>query len=178
MSRSGYIDDGDDDDQWGLIRWRGAVKSALRGARGQAFLRELLTALDAMPEKRLASDSLITADGEFCTMGVVGAARGVNLDALDPEDCEQVAQSFGLAEAMVREIVYENDERVAEWGWEEVDVCGPMRPYYPEWGSHKRSVRVPINDAAERRWQHMRAWAAKHIKVALVSERLNKKGEK
>jgi hypothetical protein len=34
MSRSGYSDDIDSaDDQWALIRWRGAVKSAIRGAR-------------------------------------------------------------------------------------------------------------------------------------------------
>ncbi len=160
MSRSGYTDDLDD--QWSLIRWRGAVNSALRGKRGQAFLRELLTALDAMPEKRLASDSLVTADGEFCTLGVVGKARGVNLDALDAEDWEQVAKAFGLAEAMVREIVYENDEYVNEWSWEEVEVCGPMRPHYPDWSRHKRSVQVPVKDAAERRWQHMRKWAAEN----------------
>jgi hypothetical protein len=46
MSRSGYSDD---HSEWDLIRWRGAVASAIRGKRGQAFLRELLVALDAMP---------------------------------------------------------------------------------------------------------------------------------
>lgn len=57
MSRSGYTDD--TEDQWSLIRYRGAVASAIRGARGQAFLREMLTALDAMPEKRLISGALV-----------------------------------------------------------------------------------------------------------------------
>jgi hypothetical protein len=37
MSRSGYSDDLEN---WSLIRWRGAVASAIRGRRGQAFLRE------------------------------------------------------------------------------------------------------------------------------------------
>lgn len=32
MSRCGYSDDYD---QWALIRWRGAVESAIRGKRGQ-----------------------------------------------------------------------------------------------------------------------------------------------
>ena len=57
MSRSGYVDG--DDDQWASIRYRGAVKSAIRGRRGQAFLREMLAALDAMPEKRLIAGDLV-----------------------------------------------------------------------------------------------------------------------
>lgn len=50
MSRSGYSDDYDFDN-WQLIRWRGAVNSAINGRRGQAFLKELLTAIEALPEK-------------------------------------------------------------------------------------------------------------------------------
>lgn len=57
MSRSGYVDDMGD--QWAMIRYRGAVSSAIRGRRGQAFLREMLAALDAMPEKRLISGALV-----------------------------------------------------------------------------------------------------------------------
>ena len=57
MSRSGYVDDMCD--QWAMIRYRGAVRSAIRGRRGQAFLREMLAALDAMPEKRLTAGALV-----------------------------------------------------------------------------------------------------------------------
>ena len=42
MSRSNYSDDIDDYRQ--LVLWRGAVRSAIRGRRGQAFLHDLLTA--------------------------------------------------------------------------------------------------------------------------------------
>src|SRR5262245_16738600 len=35
------------------MRWRGAVHAAIFGKRGQAFLTELLAALDALPEKKL-----------------------------------------------------------------------------------------------------------------------------
>lgn len=107
MSRSGY---GDDYDSWDTIRWRGAVKSAIRGKRGQAFLHEMLAALDALPEKRLITDELENATGEVCAIGAVGRARGVLMDGLDPEDREVVAATFGIAEAMAAEIVYENDE--------------------------------------------------------------------
>jgi hypothetical protein len=41
MSRSGYSDDCDG---WALIRWRGAVNSAIKGRRGQQALREIVAA--------------------------------------------------------------------------------------------------------------------------------------
>lgn len=65
MSRSGYTDDGWDDEsaQWASIRYNGALKSAIRGKKGQAFLKDLLAALDAMPEKRLIREQLVI-DGD------------------------------------------------------------------------------------------------------------------
>ena len=70
MSRSGYTDDGWDDEsaQWASIRYAGALKSAMRGKRGQAFLKELLAALDAMPVKRLIREHLeIDGDQDWYT---------------------------------------------------------------------------------------------------------------
>lgn len=107
MSRSGYTDDCDD--QWSFIMWRGAVKSAMRGQRGQAFLREMLTAMDALPEKKLTSREL-EADGQVCAIGSVGRARGVDMSKLDPEDPDRVAAAFGVSRALACEIVFMNDE--------------------------------------------------------------------
>jgi hypothetical protein len=56
MSRSGY--DEDMDDPLALGRWRAQVASSTRGKRGQKLLRDMLAALDAMPEKRLVSGVL------------------------------------------------------------------------------------------------------------------------
>jgi hypothetical protein len=110
VSRSGYGDDfGDVDDQWGVIRWRGAVASAIRGRRGQAFLREMLAALDAMPVKELVSNGLEDGD-RVCAIGAVGRVRGVDMSNIDPEDWEQVARAFGISEALVRQIAFLNDE--------------------------------------------------------------------
>ena len=114
MSRSGYHDDCDG---WELIRWRGAVKAALRGARGQRLLRDLVAALDAMPDKRLAYEKLIRDDGCRCAFGVLAAHRGVDAAKLDPEDTEILAQTFDVAEALAREVVCVNDEH-----------CPPARP--------------------------------------------------
>lgn len=106
MSRSGYSDDCEN---WSLICWRGAVTSAIKGKRGQAFLLELRDAMDAMPEKRLVAD-VLEADGQFCTIGVLGAKRGINMEGLDPDDREDVAKAFGIAPALAAEIVFMNDE--------------------------------------------------------------------
>lgn len=119
MSRSGYSDDYDGNN-WDLIRWRGAVNAAIKGSRGQAFLKEMLAAFDAMPEKRLIAEDLVkdrvvdpeagATVREVCAIGAVGAVRGVDMTKLDPEDREGVAGAFGIAPAMAAEIVYMNDE--------------------------------------------------------------------
>ena len=130
--RSGYSDDLD---PWDLIRWRGAVASAIRGRRGQAFLRELRDALDALPEPRLGADALQSTDGAVCALGSVGLRRGLDLSVIDPEDRHAVAHAFGIAEALAAEIMFENDE----------DFCSRRE------------------DSAARRFQRMRAWVTAHL---------------
>ncbi len=133
MSRSGYVDDCDD--QLAIGRWRGTVKSAIRGKRGQAFLRELADAMDAMPEKVLIADELINAEGDCCTIGVVCKARGIDVSNIDLEETEQVGAAVGIARQMVAEIEYENDE------------CGA-------WGHPETPAE---------RWQRMRKWVDSRI---------------
>lgn len=132
MSRSGYTDD--NDDNWALIKWRGQVASAIRGKRGQSFLQDLAEALDAMPEKRLIAHDL-RKDGAVCAIGSLGVRRGVNLEALDPEDYHSVAGAFGITHQLVREIEFENDE--GSWAAE----------------------------TPEKRWERMREWVRRNLKV-------------
>ncbi|KVO11736.1 hypothetical protein [Burkholderia ubonensis] len=173
MSRSGYSDDCDD--QLSLILWRGAVKSAIRGKRGQDALRELAAAMDAMPRKTLAAESLVTGSGEFCTLGVLGHARGLNMDPIDPDDWDAVAKAFGIAPAMVREIVYENDEGTRTYEWIDIVLCGPMRPMYPHFERHVRTVRVAIPEeiVATERWQRMRKWVDDNLQKAAPAMEAN-----
>ncbi len=110
MSRAGYGDDCDD--SWAQIMWRGQVASSIRGKRGQAFLRELIDALDALPEKKLAYYDL-KSDAGVCALGCVGVKRGMEVEKLDPEDWNGLAAAFGIAAPLVREIEWMNDEA----GW-------------------------------------------------------------
>jgi hypothetical protein len=170
MSRSGYTDDNDDPLAQG--RWRQAVKRALHGQRGKALLRELVEALDAMEDKRLYPGSFATPEGEFCTLGVLGAKRGTKMDDLgDEDDCDPatVGQRFGIAPAMAAEIMYMNDEcAVDEWKWVDLEFCGPVRPHYPDWGRHTKSVRVHNDNHPRERWQRMRAWAVENLQAPNV----------
>ena len=140
MSRSGYTDDCEDNLAHG--RWRGAVKKATEGKRGQELLKELLVVLDAMPEKKLYANSFKDQSGGFCTLGVLGEKRGVKMDDLVdtnwgyPEcDAELVGKRFGIAHALAAEIMYMNDEGVMDFG----------------------------DNRPKERWNRMRKWVADHI---------------
>jgi hypothetical protein len=145
MGRSGYTEDDDDPHNLGYL-YRGAVKRAIEGYRGQAFLKDLLRALDALPEKRLIADSLRQPTGEVCTLGAIGVHRGLDMSGLisdpdeEPDDGERaddVARLFGIAPALAKEIMYENDE------------SGPSY-----WG----------NETPESRFARMRKWVVENIK--------------
>ncbi len=131
MSRSGYSDECYGSD---LAMWRGAVNSAMRGKRGQAFLVELLATLDAMPIKRLVANELEAA-GEVCALGSVGRARGIDQTAINPEDHEVVAKTFGIAPAMAAEIMFMNDD----------------------------DFHYDSQESPERRWTRVRKWVAGQI---------------
>ena len=110
MSRSGYSEGCDG---WELICWRGAVASAIRGTRGQALLREMRDALDAMETKELIYGEL-EAEGQHCALGVVGAKRGMDLAKIDSYDPFSVGEAFGIARALAAEISFINDDG---YGW-------------------------------------------------------------
>lgn len=142
MSRSGYVDCLDSGE---LNCWRGAVESAIRGKRGQAFLRELLAALDAMPKKRLITRDLVTEEGECCAIGSVAIARGQDVSELDTHEPSDVADAFGIARALAAEIEFLNDDDFGHevWCW-----TGPK-----------------YQETPEHRWKRMRDWVARQIIV-------------
>jgi hypothetical protein len=103
MSRSGYSDDG------GTELYRANIDRALKGKRGQDFLKELVKALDALPNKRLIAGDL-SREGEVCAIGALGLYKNIDIVDIDPEDPQRVAKMFNVSESMAREVVFENDE--------------------------------------------------------------------
>lgn len=122
MSRHGYSDDGDCDDNLAQGRWSARLKSATRGKRGQAFFRALVEALDEMPEKSLVANSLETNEGAVCAFGALARHRKVDVKALDigntefpdedweDHDWDKLAEAFDVAPTLAREVMYTNDE--------------------------------------------------------------------
>jgi hypothetical protein len=138
MSRSGYSSDGEN-----IAMWRGMVASATRGKRGQKLFRDLLAALDAMPEKRLIVHHL-EANGEVCALGACGKYRGIDMSDIDADEPVEVAGAFDIAECLAQEVVYMNDEY---YDRTLTDDKKGYRDYTPE-----------------ERWQKMRDWVVKQIR--------------
>lgn len=129
MSRSGYCDDGGDY----MYLYRASVERAINGKRGQAFLKEMAAAMDAMPERRLIPSELVSQSGEVCAIGTVCKARGLDVSKVDEYDSEAVGKLVGIARSMAAEIEYENDERGRE------------------------------SETPEQRWVRMRMWVESEI---------------
>jgi hypothetical protein len=129
MNRSGYSDDCEN-----LGLWRGAVQNAIRGKRGQSFLREMADALDAMPVRELIAGEVVRDVGHVCAIGAVAVARKIDVAELDIHDGDAVGNAFGIARALALEIAYENDEHAAD------------------------RLETP-----EERWRRMRAWVDAQI---------------
>jgi hypothetical protein len=95
---------------WQSIRWSGRIASATRGKRGQVFFRELVSALDTMPAKRLVDGALQTSEGDVCALGALGRAKGVKLDELDTTNWDALGETFNIAASLSREVMYMNDD--------------------------------------------------------------------
>ena len=136
MTRSGYTDDWDSESIGRLNLYRGAVERAVKGKRGQELLRDLVEALDSLPEKRLITSELEDGLGSYCALGAVAHHRGVDVSDLDPyDDIDVLAKRLDVAESMVREVVHLNDEVVWDIGAE----------------------------AQSKRWHYMRRWAEREV---------------
>jgi hypothetical protein len=154
MSRHGYVDDMED--ALALGRWRAAVNNAIKGKRGQAFLHEMLAALDALPEKKLIAKELVEEDGQVCALGAVAKARALDTSKIEAYDQDGIHTHFGIANAMAREIIWINDEVNGEY----IEIEGP--PRY----RNGRQPRIYLPPTPERRFAEVRAWIVSQIRPA------------
>lgn len=105
-----------------LELYRANTERAIKGKRGQAFLRELEAALLALPEKRLAEGGFICA-GEVCALAALalhrkcaeGKTRSEALMLIDEElgasdDPGFIAAKMKTSFNLAWEIMYLNDD--------------------------------------------------------------------
>ena len=131
-----------DFDPWMEGQQAGALRSAIRGNRGQRFLRDLVAGLDALPEPKLSAGALEDEEtGCCCAFGAVRRYRGADAVPLyfDPReedlDPPHFAEPFDVAKALAWEVVEANE------GWSTSNCEATMR----------------------QRWAHVRAWATRHL---------------
>lgn len=128
MSRAGYTYSGADtrEEMLAQARYRGQVASAIRGKRGQAFLRELLAAVDLAERDGIEFTTGVlvlreTIGGEpFCAMCALGAVLHARGEAVPPGEAEAsdydwFARHLDIAEPLAREVMFENDEGAGSW---------------------------------------------------------------
>jgi hypothetical protein len=193
MSRSGYTD-GYDYDNGSFAMYRGVVASALRGKRGQTFLRDLVEALDAMPERRLIEGDLIREEPPCGLVRWLFAAPNEYRDDYDPRrpdtwrmpesiewrgDCGVCAigalgQKRGISmnrldpeDATAVGAAFDIAEQLArEVVWENDEASGRITvvPSRYDPVSGRYVNGVYRDETPEERWQRMRTWATRHMK--------------
>lgn len=137
MSRSGYSDEFDDENNAGAL-YRANVDRTIHGKRGQAFLREMAAALDAMPIKELIAHEFVNETGCVCAMGAVAQARKLEIPkGFGEGEPWEVGALLRITPMLAAEIAYHNDER------------GPVR----------------AEEAPAQRWTRMRAWVREHVRA-------------
>jgi hypothetical protein len=173
MGRAGYTDD--EYEEGDVERWRKAVNAAIRDKDGQALLKEMLAALDALPRKRLianrleevdwndAEDELVPVkDGDVCAVGALGRARGVAMPVIDEEDdweaAEEIQGVFGSDDHLTREIMYQNDECGSG---RKVPLPQHASPY--GFGTGFEYAYKHLDETPEERFQRMRRWVLSRI---------------
>ena len=141
MSRYSDCDDYDWE-PWMEGQAAGALRSAIRGRRGQQLLRDLIAGLDALPVPELAAGALEDPKtGCVCALGAVRLQRGpeavpLRFDPTDEDaDWRELAKPFDISETLANAVVSQN-----------------------EYGSKRNDEQ-----SRRRRWLSVRAWAVGHL---------------
>lgn len=100
--RISWSDEEDRPGQFDL--WQANCRRSLNGRAGQEALRDLESALLAMPEKRLIVDDL-AVDGEVCAVGALMRARGVPQGRLEEISGDDDTDVLAAKEARVPRLV-------------------------------------------------------------------------
>jgi hypothetical protein len=148
MSR--YCDSDDYDyEPWMEGQAAGALRSAIRGRRGQQLLHDLIAGLDALPVQELAAGALEDpGTGCVCALGAVRLQRGADavplrFDPTDPDaDWRDLAEPFDISETLANAVVSQNE------------CCDKNNDEY----------------SRRQRWQSVRDWAVRNLTTPLERE--------
>ena len=100
--------------------WQANCERSRRGRKGQAALRELESALSAMPVQELHAAVFVEQTGEACAIGAMLVERLISKGAhreqavlecanLDPGDVEEHGVGLGMPRLVAWSVAVEND---------------------------------------------------------------------
>ena len=117
--RVSYSDEEDWPGQFEL--WQANCRRSIRGKKGQAALRELEAALQALPHPRLGYDVLVEPTGEVCAIGAMMVQRRIaagmsreqaiaECSNVDSCDTQEAGEWIGMPSLVAWSAAVENDE--------------------------------------------------------------------
>jgi len=129
MSRIDYYES-DGPDTSGL--WFASMRKGMRGARGQAALRELEAALLALPERRLIEDEMCDGEG-VCAAGALLLKRATDRGEDRKAALDRIAGTWGDLDAGIAYRPLAKELGIgATLAWAIMEVndedCGGMEP--------------------------------------------------
>ena len=135
--------------------WQANCWRSIYGKAGQYELRELETALLAMPEKRLIRGALTDEKGGVCAIACYAKHKGVDLSTFDPDDeSDEVGIAGGMPRLVAWKVVELNDI-LLNTVWEVAH--GPIPPGYRVYKGGVRDMRP------EERYEKVLGWVRAHL---------------
>jgi len=170
--RISYSDEEDVPGQFALFQAN--CRRSLQGKQGQSALRELESALLALPDKRLIAGKMIDADGEVCAIGALAKHKGrdliaerrsqlaeIGIERHDDEfegdgDMEEIGVELGMPRLVAWRVVALNDIEI-DGHYERIP--GPTQD---RWNIYGLQVFVPATP--EERYEKVLAWVRKQLR--------------
>ena len=130
----------------------------MKGKAGQRELRELETALLALPEKRLIRDLLTDDEGGVCAIACYAKYKGVDLSQFDPEDeSDEVGIAAGMPRLVAWQVVALNDIEL-DTVWEVAH--GPVQRWEP---TYKGGIPHVRDMTPEERYEKVLVWVRRQL---------------
>ena len=154
MSRYDGSDDCDDYWQLNMGRWERNSRAVLKSGRGKKALADLITALEALPQRRLISErvAVLTNPGaedchvsEVCAVGAYAHFKGIDLTTWVGEDGA---------------VADETDTSLRETAWlgEQAGMAFTLA-----WNLGYLNDYTLKDCTPEERWQRVYEWATEHL---------------
>lgn len=149
MSRIGLVEEENFPGEF-FLQERNRERS-LAGKKGQAALRELVAALEAMPEKRLCKWAMVDDEGEVCALGAYVLRKRI-----------QRGDTYAQA---IKTIDHEGENRMSH------DLASHYEfPAAAAWAVAFRNDEILDRCSPEERHALMLEWARAQIKEIRISE--------